>query len=235
MNKHGLDALVLNFHSSKRWSADSNFPQNPVTRKIRGSTVFDHMGQILPNVHRASNELCDTIAGFIVTQGLKRVLEIGTLFGYSTLHLAEAAKSIGGHVTTVDLRVPERKWQNGEIVKNIHLTAEKNIEDAGFKDVVSFKAGRSEQILTEFVLDGEKFDLIFIDGSHSRYVVTIDLLNSLNLLSFNGYIFLDDVSEAIAVKDFHHGGPNSIIPTLLASGRYHLLMLSSNTMLLRPK
>jgi predicted O-methyltransferase YrrM len=35
--------------------------------------------------------------------GARRVLEIGTSNGYSTLWLAEATRSIGGKVTTVEL------------------------------------------------------------------------------------------------------------------------------------
>ena len=230
-----LADLVLKIRQAKKWCGDNDFPSNKLTRELRVAQFFEHMGQMVPNVHRSSNELCDSIVGCIMTLKLKKVLEIGTLFGYSTLHLAEAAAMVGGHVVTVDLRVSERKWQNGEVVKDIHLAAEKNIQNAGFGKVVTFMAGRSEQILSQLVLAGEQFDLIFIDGSHSRYVVTLDLLNSINLISPGGLIFLDDISEGIAVKDFHHGGPNSIIPPLIAAGRFDILLLSSNTMVLRPR
>ena len=230
-----LADLVLKIRQAKKWCGDNDFPSNKLTRELRVAQFFEHMGQMVPNVHRSSNELCDSIVGCIMTLKLKKVLEIGTLFGYSTLHLAEAAAMVGGHVVTVHLRVSERKWQNGEVVKDIHLAAEKNIQNAGFGKVVTFMAGRSEQILSQLVLAGEQFDLIFIDGSHSRYVVTLDLLNSINLISPGGLIFLDDISEGIAVKDFHHGGPNSIIPPLIAAGRFDILLLSSNTMVLRPR
>ena len=230
-----LADLVLEIRRAKKWCSENDFPSNKLTRDLRVAQFIEHMGQMLPNVHRSSNELCDSIAGCIVTLKLKNILEIGTLFGYSTLHLAEAATLVGGSLVTVDLRVSERKWQNGAVVKDIHLAAERNIQNAGLSDIVTFMAGRSEQILSQLVLDGKQFDLIFIDGSHSRYVVTLDLLNSINLISPGGLIFLDDISEGIAVKDFHHGGPNSIIPPLLAAGRFDMLLLSANTMVLRPR
>jgi predicted O-methyltransferase YrrM len=81
------------------------------------------------------------------------------------------------------------------------------------------------------VLEGREYDLVFIDGSHSRYTVTLDIINSVNLIRAGGIIVLDDVSEGIAVKDFHHGGPNSVLPALLASGRFDLISPSQNTML----
>jgi predicted O-methyltransferase YrrM len=227
--------LIRDIKRAQNWCRANAFPSNRAVRELRAAQYFDHMGQLLPNVHRSSDELCDIIAGCIVTLKLKRSLEIGTLFGYSTLHMAEAASQVAGRVVTVDLRVPERKWQNGEVVRDIHLSAEKNIRAAGFGKVVSFVAGRSEQILSKFVMEGEHFDLIFIDGSHSRYVVTLDLLNALNLISPGGLVFLDDVSEGIALKDFHYGGPNSLIPSLIGGGRFDMLLLSSNTMVLRPK
>jgi predicted O-methyltransferase YrrM len=36
------------------------------------------------------------------TQGGKRILELGTSFGYSTIFLAEAAQANGGRVTSLD-------------------------------------------------------------------------------------------------------------------------------------
>lgn len=224
--------LVRDIKNAREWLVHNKFPRNSYTLNMRNSKTIDHFGQILPNAHRSSNDLCDLISATIVINKLKSLLEIGTLFGYSTLHLAEAASYVDGHLDSVDLRVSERKWMNGEIVKDIHLSAEKNIKDSGFSDQVTLWSGRSDSILSQFVMEGRSYDLIFIDGSHSRYVVTLDLLNSLNLISEKGFIFMDDISEGIAVKDFHHGGPNSILPSVIASGRFNIVTLSSNTLVL---
>lgn len=224
--------LVSDIKNAQEWLANNEFPRNQHTLAMRNSKTIDNFGQILPNVHRSSNDLCDLISATIVTNKLKSLLEIGTLFGYSTLHLAEAAGYVNGHLDSIDLRVAERKWMNGETVKNIHLLAEKYIKDAGLSDHITLWSGRSDSIMSQFVMEGRSYDLIFIDGSHSRYVVTLDLLNSLNLLSDHGFIFMDDVSEGIAVKDFHHGGPNSILPSMIASGRFNIVTLSSNTLVL---
>lgn len=228
-----MNDLVGLINRARAWAKDYGFPRNEFVRQLRSSDEFLHGNQSLPNVHRSANQLCDTIAGSIVCNDAKRVLEVGTLFAYSTLHLAEAARIVGGHVTTVDLRVPERKWQGGQVVRDIHLTAEEHARRSGLSDFITFCSGRSEQILCDFVLGEKRFDVVFLDGSHSRYVVMLDIINSLNLLSPGGCMFLDDVSQEIAVKDFHHGGPNSILGNFIASTRYEVVLLSRNTLVIR--
>ena len=42
----------------------------------------------------------------------------------------------------------------------------------------------------------ETFDLIWIDGAHFDPVVTMDLINSLNLLSDKGLILCDDIRKS---------------------------------------
>ena len=42
----------------------------------------------------------------------------------------------------------------------------------------------------------ETFDLIWIDGAHFDPIVTMDLINSLNLLSDNGFILCDDIRKS---------------------------------------
>ena len=45
----------------------------------------------------------ELLAVLVVATKARRVLEIGTSNGYSTLWLADAARSVGGTVTTVDI------------------------------------------------------------------------------------------------------------------------------------
>jgi predicted O-methyltransferase YrrM len=42
--------------------------------------------------------------------------------------------------------------------------------------------------------NSKKFDLIWIDGDHSNPVVTIDIINSLDLINDKGIILNDDVT-----------------------------------------
>ena len=47
----------------------------------------------------------------------------------------------------------------------------------------------------------EKYDLIWIDGAHGYPVVCIDIINSLNLISNNGFILCDDIYTELKYSD----------------------------------
>jgi predicted O-methyltransferase YrrM len=105
------------------------------------------------------NITCDTgefLAVLVKATLARRVLEIGTSNGYSTLWLASAAREIGGSVTTVE------KSQY-----KIELAA-KNFARSGLASLISQihdDAGR----LLERCADGV-FDLIFLDSERPEYV-----------------------------------------------------------------
>ncbi|MEU9143645.1 O-methyltransferase [Streptomyces sp. NPDC048349] len=83
-------------------------------------------------------------------RGARRILEIGTLGGYSTIWLARALPA-GGQVVTleVDARCAE--------------IAAANIARAGLRDVVDIRHGRAVDLLPQLT-DTEPFDLVFIDA-----------------------------------------------------------------------
>lgn len=84
--------------------------------------------------------------------GARRVLEIGTLGGYSTIHLARALPD-GGRVVTLE-QAPE----HAEV-------ARRNLGRAGFGDVVDVRVGAALDTLPELAAEqGEPFDLVFIDA-----------------------------------------------------------------------
>lgn len=226
-------ALRDSYHLAKTYLSTHRFPQNAVTAKLRKDRKFDHDGVTLDTSHRMADQICDLLSGLVLSHGFTRGLEIGTLFGYSTLHLAEAFQANGGTLTTVDLQQRTRKWHTGQEVENIHLAAQRFIREAGFEGCVRFLSGDSTYVLPELFLASESYDFIVIDGSHSRYVVTLDFLNARNLITDVGMIAMDDISDGAAAKEFHHGGPNSIIPALYARGEFDMLPITGNFMLLR--
>ena len=82
--------------------------------------------------------------------GARRVLEIGTLGGYSTICMAKAVGK-GGRVVTL-----EAEPEHADV-------ARRNIARAGFADIVDLRLGFALDILP--ALAGEApFDLIFIDA-----------------------------------------------------------------------
>jgi len=85
-------------------------------------------------------------------KGARRILEIGTLGGYSTIWLARALPADG---TLVSLEVNPG---HAEI-------ARKNIETAGLSSVVTVMVGAAVRSLERLIEDKvEPFDLVFIDA-----------------------------------------------------------------------
>lgn len=84
--------------------------------------------------------------------GARRILEIGTLGGYSTIWLARALPE-GGRIVTLEFDP-----HHAEIAKA-------NIERAGLSHLVDLRVGAALDSLPEVVNDGlGPFDLIFIDA-----------------------------------------------------------------------
>jgi predicted O-methyltransferase YrrM len=90
-------------------------------------------------------------------QGARRILELGTLGGYSTIWLARALPADGRLVTLeVDPRYAE--------------VARANIARAGYAQAVEIRVGSALQTLPELVAeDAGPFDLIFIDADKQNY------------------------------------------------------------------
>jgi len=85
----------------------------------------------------------------------RRVLEIGTSNGYSTLWLARAARAIGGSVTTVELA----EYKVG--------LASTNFARAGLASFISLVQDDAGRVLDRSG-DGA-FDLIFLDSERPEY------------------------------------------------------------------
>jgi predicted O-methyltransferase YrrM len=139
--------------------------------------------------------------------GAKRILEIGTLGGYSTTCLARALPG-DGKLVTLELK-PEHA-----------VVARKNLDRAGVGALVEIRVGRAGDLLQAMIEAGEEaFDYVFIDADKPAYV---GYLNQVLQLSHSGTVILGDnlirhadvVAEvapdelAVGVKEY-----NSLIAT----------------------
>ena len=92
-------------------------------------------------------------------QGAKRILEIGTLGGYSAIWLARALPP-GGQLITLEIDP-----YNAEVAKA-------NLRHAGLADVAEVRVGPAVESLAKLASDkGNIFDLIFIDADKPSYPV----------------------------------------------------------------
>jgi len=105
-------------------------------------------------VHRAEGRLLQLLAEI---SGAERILEIGLLGGYSTIHLARALPDGG---SLVSLELEERHAE----------VARENLAAAGLADRVEVRVGPAQESLAAMVKGGEgPFDLVFIDADKEGY------------------------------------------------------------------
>jgi caffeoyl-CoA O-methyltransferase len=113
----------------------------------------------------------------------KKILEIGTSAGYSTLWFAEAINGKNGsQIITIDQ--DEKKIGR----------AKKNFEEAGISNLIETRHGDAIEILNKILEEfnfKETFDFIFIDADKERYIQYFDLV--FPLLKAGGFIGADNI------------------------------------------
>jgi caffeoyl-CoA O-methyltransferase len=128
--------------------------------------------------------------------GAKRILEVGTSSGYSTLFLADAARANGGKVTTLEFSPFKVKL------------ARETFEQAGVAEYVELIEGNALEKLEE--LEGP-WDFVFLDGMKDEYifyfsslwpkvrpgglVVADNMISHQGVLGIEAYKFTVDVVE----------------------------------------
>lgn len=127
------------------------------------------------------------LAMLIRIQQSKRILEIGTSTGYSTLWLADAAKTTHGSVTT--LEIDEARSNQAAL----------HARDFALSDVVEFIVGDAQVFLQTAT---QTFDFILLDAERDAYVQYWSNLKNL-IAEKSGVMVVDNVlSHAEQVNDF---------------------------------
>ena len=117
----------------------------------------------------------------------RRVLEIGTSNAYSTLWLADAARAIGGAVTTIE-RAPDKV-----------AMARENIAMAGLGGVITQVEGDAGAWLAQ--AGDASADLVFLDSARSLYLAWWPDLR--RVLRAGGLLVVDNAtSHAHEMADF---------------------------------
>ncbi|KAI7884773.1 S-adenosyl-L-methionine-dependent methyltransferase [Lichtheimia hyalospora FSU 10163] len=115
----------------------------------------------------------------------RRVLEIGTFTGYSTLAMASALPDNDTTATVISL---DRNEQAQSIAK-------KYIQGAQLEKKVNFRLGNGLDLLQDLVQEepSRQFDLIFLDANKSGYIPYFDYIMDHNMLADRGIIIADNV------------------------------------------
>jgi predicted O-methyltransferase YrrM len=120
-------------------------------------------------------------------RGARRILEIGTLGGYSTICLARALPE-GGRLVTLEVDA-----KHAEVARS-------NVARAGFANIVEIRVGPALETLPRMQDEGaEPFDLIFIDADKPNNPTY--LAWALKLSRLGSLIICDNVVRKGAVAD----------------------------------
>jgi predicted O-methyltransferase YrrM len=144
--------------SQERWTAVDDYsdaalvPADPVLDAALQAIVDAGLPEI--SVSPAQGKLLHLLA---LGQGARRILEIGTLGGYSAIWLARALPS-GGRLITL-----EADPRHAEV-------ARANLASAGLAGVAEVRVGRAVDTLPLLHAAGDgPFDLVFIDADKPSY------------------------------------------------------------------
>lgn len=146
--------------------------------------------QVGPNEGRLLHVLARLI-------GATRVVEVGTLVGYSTIQLARGMAP-GGRLWSVELEP-----RHAEIARG-------NLEAAGLADRVEVRVGPAVEVLATLGEHGP-FDLVFVDAdkvSYGQYATwaIANLRPGGLIVGDNTFLFgelADDTERARAMRSFH--------------------------------
>ena len=116
------------------------------------------LDEFLLPVGRATGTLINLI---VKEGGARRILEVGSSYGYSTTWLAEAARAVGGKVTSLELRAAKTEYARAQLAQ------------AGLASFVEFRIGDALASLAQ--LPGP-FDFVLIDLWKDLYVPVFEAL-----------------------------------------------------------
>jgi predicted O-methyltransferase YrrM len=114
--------------------------------------------ELLLPVGRAAGTLMSLI---IKESGARRILEVGSSYGYSTTWLAEAARAVDGRVTSLELHAAKTEYARAQLTR------------ADLDRYVDFRVGDAIASLAQ--LPGP-FDFVLIDLWKNLYVAVFDAL-----------------------------------------------------------
>lgn len=126
--------------------------------------------------------------------GVRVILEIGTLGGYSTIWLARTLPP-GGSLITL-----EANPQHAEV-------ARANLATVGLSEIVEVRVGRALDTLPQLAAAGRgPFDLVFLDADKPNYVAYFDW--ALQLTRPGSLIIADNIVRKGAVVKANSDDPN---------------------------
>ncbi|SAM03884.1 hypothetical protein [Absidia glauca] len=186
-------------------------------RLVEDDYCNDHSTSFPPLVGQAMNDLAlETIqeyrnahmmnsktAALLLRQWVslfrpRRVLEIGTFTGYSTIAMASALRGQDSDLISLEK-------DPGPL-----LLAERYLVQAGLSDKVTLLQGDALESLSILAKDQVQFDMIFLDADKGSYIKYYDTILENNMLTDEGMILVDNVlyfGQVHRVAGYHEDQP----------------------------
>ena len=170
----------------------------PILKKLREETIKMPEGRM--QISCDQGQFMDLLVRIM---GAKKIVEVGTFTGYSTLVMALALPE-KGQIGACDIseeytKVARRFWQ-----------------EAGISDKIELRLGLAEETLADVLSNGGAgmFDMAFIDADKENYMVYYE--KCLELLRSGGLILVDNVlwsgkpanpdeidKDTVAIREFN--------------------------------
>jgi 3-dehydroquinate synthase len=163
---------------------------------------------------QAEGQLLQLLIGF---GKVKKVLDIGTFTGYSSLAMAEALPADGAVITL------EREQKAANMAKE-------NWRGSEHASKIESRVGEAKDMLEALASEGQSFDLIFLDVDKPGYFPLYEYLMESGLLKVGGLLAVDNTmykgeelqSEALSANG---AGAKALNEGLLADERVQQVML----------
>lgn len=139
----------------------------------------------LPEI-QVSPEVGRLLQVLLIGTGAERVLEIGTLGGYSALWMARALPPTGQLIT---LEVEEERA----------ALAREYAGRGGLEEVIEVRVGRASDLLPVIEAEEESFDAVFIDADKESYPLYLE--HARRMLRVGGLLFADNTLWGGSVLD----------------------------------
>ncbi|KVE39957.1 O-methyltransferase [Burkholderia sp. TSV86] len=183
--------------NQKQWSAVDEYfsAQLDLTDPALDAALASSVQAGLPpiNVTASQGKFLNLLASL---GGARRILELGTLGGYSTIWLARALPP-GGRLISLEANA------------DYAALARRNIERAGLDGVATVVVGRAKDTLERLIGEqAEPFDFIFLDADKEGYPDYLPL--SLKLARAGTVIVADNVVRGGRVADTRNGDPDAV-------------------------
>ena len=183
LNKHLLEnSGMLEYIGMYNWAHD--LPKNCNSKQIFEDVIL-HFNKTHFNVET-------------------KVLEIGVYSGTSLIEIVKRIpRSSGvGIDSWTNYKEQQHVLMNNIVGNDVEGAFYRNIEKVGLSSRISARKGDSCDILLEMNQIGEKYDFIYVDGSHRCMDVYLDLMLSWKLLNVDGIMAIDDYTINIG-DDFN--------------------------------